>query len=296
MSTGPEVSAPQSPKEHVSALPNETGQNPGSPATVNSIPLNPAERALVKRDEARKRKAYLKALESDARKIVSGCQEARDISEQATALHRKFKDVVEEMRPVFERVREGFAHLRKGETVMGETTGDAWAQKHLGITYNWLCRCLNQPKAGKLLLSDGTKVLNPQPSKRNRSHSKPPIAETVEWTDNQYIRTCVRFIATTLKPLESDPQRFIRLAEAIAAEILGDLRDGDTARHEPAVGTERKGEFAPHRPPRNPWWSMTPDEKKQFAAKRLRERLAAKRVEVEQYPVSHACAEQSAVD
>ena len=120
----------------------QPGQNPVSLATVKSIPLNTHEKALVRRDEAIKRKEYLKALETDARNIVSGFQEAKDFGEQAMALHRKFKDVLEEMRPVFERVRDGFAHLHKGEKVMGETTGEAWAQKHLGITYNWLCRCL----------------------------------------------------------------------------------------------------------------------------------------------------------
>jgi len=66
--------------------------------------------------------------------------------------------VVEEMRPVFERVRFGFAHLRKGETVMGERNGPAWAKRYIGLSYDWLCRRLNPPK-GTLLLPDGTKVV-----------------------------------------------------------------------------------------------------------------------------------------
>ena len=228
---------------HNSTALTQTGQNPVSLATVKSIPLTADEKVLVRKDEASKRKAYLKALEADAQTFVKGYQNAREIGEQAKALHRKFKDVVEEMRPVFERVREGFAHLRKGETVMGETTGDAWAQKHLGITYNWLCRCLNPPKAGRLLLTDGSKVLDPQAPKRKQSLPKPPTADTADWTDTQYIQKCVRFVATTLKPLESDPQRFVRLAEAIAAEILGEMgSDHSTGANEAEPAAENQPE------------------------------------------------------
>jgi predicted metal-dependent hydrolase len=109
----------------------QTGQNPVSVATVNTIPLNAGEKALVRKDEASKRRAHLKALEEDAQTFVTGYHTAKAINDEATVLHRKFKDVVEEMRPVFERVRDGFAPLHKGETVMGETTGEAWARKHL---------------------------------------------------------------------------------------------------------------------------------------------------------------------
>jgi len=49
-----------------------------------------------------------------------------------------------------------------------------------------------------------------------------PSARNAEWTDDEYIATCVRFIESTLRPLESDPQRFVRVATAIAQEILGE--------------------------------------------------------------------------
>lgn len=50
----------------------------------------------------------------------------------------------------------------------------------------------------------------------------PPIADSADWTDSEYIESCVRFVLTTLKPLESEPQRFAIVAAAIAAEIVGE--------------------------------------------------------------------------
>jgi|SRR5208337_2755895 len=210
----------------------QTGQNPVSAATVKSIPLNGSEKALVSRDKDTKRKAYLKTLEADAQAFVDGYQVAKAINDEVNVLHRKFKDLVEELRPVFERVRDGFAHLKKGETVMGERTGPAWANKYLGVTYDWLCRCLNPPKAGTLLLTDGTKVVAPMPAKPSGSVEEEtplpdmtqtlPTADAANWTDNAYIQTCLCFFESTLRPLESDPQRFHRIAKTIAQEILGE--------------------------------------------------------------------------
>ena len=209
----------------------QTGQNPVSSPTEKS------GKALVRRNKSKKRKEYLKSLEADAQAVVKGFQRAKTINDQAIVLHRKFKAVVVEMRPVFERVRYGFAHLRKGETVMGEQTGTAWANKHLGVTYDWLCRCLNPPKADPLLLTDGTKVVAPSSAKSDHSHEgketpQPkltqklttiPTTDTADWTDNIYVKTCVDFIESTLRSLESDPQRFHQVAVAIAQEILGDM-------------------------------------------------------------------------
>lgn len=214
----------------------QTGQNPVSTVTVKSVRLTNDEKAAVRKDDSTKRIEYLKSLEADAQAFVKGFQTAKAINDEATALHCKFKDVVENIRPVFERVRYGFAHLKKGETVMGERTGPAWAKKHIGLSYDWLCRCLNPPKAGTLLLTDGTKVVSPSETNagHNNTQENPrlpklkqtlptvPSADNADWTDNEYIKTCVRFIESTLLPLESDPQRFHRVALAIAHEILGE--------------------------------------------------------------------------
>jgi hypothetical protein len=112
---------------------DQTGRNPVL-AIVKSVRPNNAEKALVSKDRSAKRKGYLKSLEADAQALIKGFQTAKAISAEASVLHRKFKDVVEEMRPLFERVRFGFAHLRKGETVMGERTGTAWAERYVGLS------------------------------------------------------------------------------------------------------------------------------------------------------------------
>lgn len=52
-----------------------------------------------------------------------------------------------------------------------------------------------------------------------------PATDTADWTDNAYVKTCVDFFEATLRPLESDPQRFHRVAVAVAQEILGDMRN-----------------------------------------------------------------------
>ncbi len=216
---------------------NQTGQNPVS--SVKPSRRNGSENSVARKGKTKERKEYLKTLEADAQEFVDGYRAAEKINEDVNVLHRKFKELVEAMRPVFERVRYGFAHLKKGETVMGERTGPAWASKHLGVTYDWLCRCLNRPKAGTLLLTDGTKVVVPtlaKPDDNGKQEEIPlpkvtqkltpiPTTDTADWTDNLYIKTCVDFFESTLRPLECNPQRFYRVAVAIAQEILGDMQN-----------------------------------------------------------------------
>jgi hypothetical protein len=213
----------------------QTGQNPVSTATVKSVRLTNGEKALARKDENTKRKQYLKSLEADAQAFVKGFQTAKAISAEANVLHRKFKDVVEEMRPTFERVRYGFAHLKKDETVMGERTGPEWAKRYTGVSYDWLCRCLNPPKAGTVPLPDGTVVVIPSAAgtgteaarteestqliRVNQPLPPMPSADNPDWTDDEYVKACVRFITSTLRPLESDPKRFHRVTLAIAREI-----------------------------------------------------------------------------
>lgn len=48
-------------------------------------------------------------------------------------------------------------------------------------------------------------------------------------TDNEFVKTCVPLVESTLEPLEADPQRFRSVATAIAEEILGHV--GKRPRH-----------------------------------------------------------------
>ena len=191
----------------------QTVQNPASSATVDNIHLSPAELEHARKRTARERWEELKALEADAQAVVKHCAEARGIVAEAHALHRKFKDVVEDMRPELERVRKGFAHLRKGERIMDARNGKEWAAKYLGgVTYDWLGRCLSA-KPGKLRLTDGTWVTDKQPPK--------PKKNPVELTDDEYVEKCVAFIMKTLEPL--DPERYQRVTTAIIARVPGSL-------------------------------------------------------------------------
>lgn len=218
---------------------DQTGQNPVSTATVKTVRLTNAEKALARKDKSAKRKEELKSLESDAQTFVKGFETAKTINGEITALHRKFKDVVESLRPVFERVRHGFAHLKKGETIMGERTGPEWAKRYVGVSYDWLCRCLNPRKAGNVPLPDGTVVVTPVAASTDANRAEEsnqlfrvqqplpaiPSTKDLDWTDDEYVKACVRFITSTLRPLESDPRRFHRVALAIAQEIAGDVEN-----------------------------------------------------------------------
>jgi hypothetical protein len=66
-----------------------------------------------------------------------------------------------------------------------------------------------------------------------------PSARNADWTDNEYIKLCVQFVESTLRPLESDPQRFVRVAAAIAAEIVGEMENDHRS-----VITESESELA----------------------------------------------------
>jgi hypothetical protein len=66
-----------------------------------------------------------------------------------------------------------------------------------------------------------------QPSEKPNGLATPavPSVRDADWADDDYIKTCVDFVMSTLRPLESDPQRFLRVAHAIAQEIAEDGHD-----------------------------------------------------------------------
>lgn len=142
-----------------------------SKATSDSIHLNADQKERAKKDDAERRSKWLRGIESNAKRLVKNIEEAKTFVEQAHALHRKFKDTVSESLPLLENVRYGFAHIRKGESIMGEATGDAWSRRYLNVSYDYLCRVINKLN-GKtsLLLTDGTKVSAVRPAaKPNKS-------------------------------------------------------------------------------------------------------------------------------
>jgi len=139
----------------------------------------------ARKDEAKQRKQWLRGVESDAKRLVKNIEDAKALVEQAHVLHRKFEDTVRESLPLLENVRYGFAHLRKGESIMGETKGDPWSLRYLNVTYDYLCRVINKLN-GKtsLLLMDGTKVIAPS-SETEATETTIDLPDVPEAEDNE---------------------------------------------------------------------------------------------------------------
>lgn len=136
-----------------------------SKATVEVVRLNADEKQLAKTDEAKQRKEYLRGIEANAKRLIKGMEEAVATGEQISALRVKFVDTVRELLPLFENVQEGFRHLHKGESIMGETTAKAWSLRYIKVTYQHLARVIRQLQGNSnppaLLLMDGSKLLEP---------------------------------------------------------------------------------------------------------------------------------------
>jgi hypothetical protein len=137
----------------------------GSKATVKVVRLSADEKQLAKKDEAEQRKEYLQGIESNAKRLIKGMEEAVATGEQISALRVKFVDTVRELLPLFENVQDGFRHLRKGESIMGETTAKEWSLRYIKVTYQHLARVIRQLQGKSnppaLLLIDGSKLLGP---------------------------------------------------------------------------------------------------------------------------------------
>lgn len=114
---------------------------------VNSIGLNEEQKERSRKDKERlakqQRKDELKALADDAKELAKQINEARKTYLEIQSASVTFKGQIEKVRPLAERVLYGFKHLKDGENIDGYTTATEWAKGTLGISYEWLRRCLN---------------------------------------------------------------------------------------------------------------------------------------------------------
>jgi hypothetical protein len=126
-----------------------------------------------------------------------------------------------ELRPVYVELRNRFFKLPKGGSIMGCGTWTEFCGNHLKFSDRHVRRLIegDNPATERHRGKKETHSL-PKPSS---SLPEVPPARNADWTDNDYIKTCVQFVGSTLRPLESEPQRFHRVAVAIAQEIAGDL-------------------------------------------------------------------------
>lgn len=155
--------------------------------------------------------------------ILSGSLQAMGDETLATEFKRQYNAIgkrLKELRPLYIEIRKRFFKLRKGGSIMGCKTWTEYCEKHLKYSDRHVRRLIEggNPATEK----HGTKQKPAALPKPNQSLPAMPSARNADWTDNEYIKTCVQFIESTLRPLESDPQRFHRVAVAIAQEILGE--------------------------------------------------------------------------
>lgn len=150
----------------------------------------------------------------------------------------KVRDIFADIRPQLEKwlpfaieLRSRFETMRRennrGE-ILGCRTWQEFCEKKLRYSDRHIRRLMagENPTSSKY---SSTKHLE-KPKKPAESGAKTALARA-DWTDKDYIRACVKFVQSTLQPLEhSDPPRFHRIAVAVAHEIADDfLADGEPA-------------------------------------------------------------------
>lgn len=115
--------------------------------------LTKDEQARCNKHKANQRKEELKAIEDNAKHLVKLADKI--VAGQKDLLQRygAIKILYEEAKPLVESVLYGFAHLPKGEKIMGHTKAAEWAKAEMGCTYEWLRR-LRNPKPDKLLIEN----------------------------------------------------------------------------------------------------------------------------------------------
>jgi hypothetical protein len=140
----------------------------------------------------------------------------------------------EALKPYYLELRERF-HKKSDEALIhGCKTWNEYCEKVLDRTRRainyWLAG--GNPSEKRNSRKNGTKEQGTREAPEGDGAHRPkltqqlatiPTTDTADWTDNAYVKTCVDFFESTLRPLESDPQRFHRVAVAIAQEILGDM-------------------------------------------------------------------------
>jgi hypothetical protein len=127
---------------------------------------------------------------------------------------------IEELRPLYAELRRRFfkrTQLNSAGTIMGCKTWTEFCQTHLKYSDRHVRRLIegDNPATKKQGLKAETVAL-PKPT---QSLPANPPPDTANWTDNTYVRRCIDFIVSTLRPLESDPQRFSKVALDITNEI-----------------------------------------------------------------------------
>ncbi len=141
-------------------------------ATIKTIHLTKDEADAARKsavgEKLRARQAVIANAEENAMQFENAFAKLRTINQQGATLYRSFKEITEASRAPLQTVRNFFAHKKEGELLFGEyATGDTWAQARCGVSYGYVCRCLNPPKEQPLLKAvneTAQSPVSPQPS------------------------------------------------------------------------------------------------------------------------------------
>lgn len=155
--------------------------------TVNTIRVNKDEQARsnkAKESETRlARKTFIANAEASATAFEDAFAKLRDINQQGVTLYQSFKEIAEASREALNVVRDFFAHKKAGELLYGEfATGDAWATSRCGVSYDYVCRCLNPRKEQPLLKAANETAqssVSPQPKTKKATQELERLADAI---------------------------------------------------------------------------------------------------------------------
>lgn len=123
-----------------------------------------------------------------------------------------------EMRPLFIEVEERYkrsVHIKHKPFLGKYTSWDVFCTEVLNFSGRHVRR---------IIAGEATPTLK-EPGAAGAQTKKNKLKEATVYTDFDFIRKAHDFLKNLLRPLEHDPQRYNKVARAIAEEILGDLRE-----------------------------------------------------------------------
>jgi hypothetical protein len=149
--------------------------------------------------------------------ILSGIGHMSD-SKLVAFVQKRVNKFAHEMRPLFIEVQERFKRSvqLKHRPFLGKYKNwDVFCAE----AFNYSGRHVRRIIAGEAMPTPK------EPGAAGAQTKKSKMKEAVVYTDFDYVRKAHDFLKKLLQPLEHDPQRYNKVARAIAEEILGDLRE-----------------------------------------------------------------------
>jgi len=132
----------------------------------------------------------------------------------ASEFVRQYGDIgkrIVNLRPLHVELRRRFFVLRPGKSILGCKTWTQFCEKRLHYTDRHVRRLI----AGDNPATEKHSAKTPPLPTPTLGLPDAPPAESLDWTDNHYITTCVN----VLRPLASDSRRLRSVLQAIGEEL-----------------------------------------------------------------------------